>query len=62
MASKEQIKKAILKVAGDPVSGVIFDLSEKWAEAIVALDAPQAVAAAPATPKETRITKPEETR
>jgi hypothetical protein len=62
MATKEQIKKAILKVAGHPVSGVIVDLSEEWAEAIVALDAPQTAAIAPAATKETRITKPEEVR
>lgn len=62
MASKAQIKETILKVAGDPISGVIFDLAEEWAEAIVALDAPQTAAIAPAATKETRITKPEETR
>jgi len=62
MASKQEIKNAILKVAGDPVSGVIHDLSEEWAEAIIALDAPQVAASAPAAHKETRITKPEEVR
>lgn len=62
MASKDAIKKAILKVAGDPVSGIIADLAEEWAEAIVALDAPQTAANAPAANKETRITKPEEVR
>jgi hypothetical protein len=62
MATKEQIKKTILQVAGDPVSGIISDLAEAWAEAIVALDAPQTAASAPAATKETRITKPEEVR
>lgn len=62
MASKEKIKDTILKVAGEPVSGDIYDLAEVWAQAIVDLDAPQAVASALATEKETRITKPEETR
>jgi hypothetical protein len=62
MANKEQIKDTILKVAGEPISGVIYDLAEKWAEAIVALDAPQTAAIAPAATKETRITKPEEVR
>jgi hypothetical protein len=61
MASKEKIRETILKVAGDPVSGVIYDLAEVWAQAILDLDAPQAVAHF-ATIKETRITKPEETR
>lgn len=62
MASKDEIKDVILKLAGEPVSGPIADLAEKWAEAIVALDAPQTAASAPAAPKETRITKPVETR
>lgn len=61
MATKEQIKKAILEVAGDPESGVIAELADKWADAIVAIDNPVAVASVAAT-KETRITKPEETR
>jgi hypothetical protein len=38
MASKEQIKKVILAVAGDPESGPIFDFAERWADAIVSLD------------------------
>ena len=62
MASKEKIKETILKIAGDPVSGAIYDLSEEWAKAIAALDAPQAAASAPAANKETRITKPEDIR
>ena len=62
MATKDKIKETILKVAGNPISGVIYDLSEEWAEAIVALDTPQAAASAPAATKETRITKPEEVR
>lgn len=62
MASKDKIKETILKVAGSPISGVIYELAEEWAEAIVALDAPQTAAIAPAATKETRITKPEEVR
>jgi len=62
MASKDKIKETILKVAGNPISGDIFNLADEWASAIVALDAPQAAASAPAANKETRITKPEETR
>jgi hypothetical protein len=62
MASKQEIKDTILKVAGEPISGVIFDLAETWADAIVALDAPQTAAIAPAATKETRVTKPEEVR
>lgn len=38
MASKEDIKKAILEVAGNPESGVVREYADKWAEAIFALD------------------------
>lgn len=40
MASKEDIKKAILEVAGNPESGVVAEYASKWAEAIFALDNP----------------------
>lgn len=78
MATKEDIKKAILAVAGNPESGPIPALVDAWADAIVGLDAP--VPFKPdaidsdrdgkvqdGTPferpaKETRITKPEATR
>lgn len=78
MASKEQIKKVILAVAGDPESGVVFDFADRWAEAIVSLDTdtpfnPDARdgdkdgKVQDGTPherpvKETRVTKPEATR
>ncbi len=38
MASKEQIKKVILDLAGNPSVGAIYSLSDKWAEAIWKLD------------------------
>ena len=38
MASADEIKKAILKVAGNPSSGVIAELVDEFARAIVALD------------------------
>ena len=78
MATKEQIKLAILEVAGHPESGVVADFADRWAEAIVGLDAE-----VPFVPgardgdgdgmvqdgtkwerpaKETRVTKPGETR
>lgn len=41
MASKADIKKAILAVAGDPESGIVYDLADKMADAIVGLDAPE---------------------
>jgi hypothetical protein len=78
MATKEDIKKAILAVAGNPDSGIVADFADKWAEAIVGLDAPVPFIAdardgdgdgivQEGTPfarpaKETRVTKPEATR
>tara|TARA_R110000764_G_scaffold9483_2_gene30456 strand:- start:3451 stop:3687 length:237 start_codon:yes stop_codon:yes gene_type:complete len=38
MATKEQIKKAILKAAGDPETGAIKDLADTFADAVFALD------------------------
>jgi|TARA_R110000823_G_scaffold14013_4_gene46338 hypothetical protein len=38
MATKGDIKKAILRVAGDPVSGAIAALADEMADAVVALD------------------------
>jgi len=62
MATKEQIVAAILEVAGNPESGPVAEYAEKWADAIVGLDTviPEIASERPA--KETRITKPEETR
>ena len=64
MASKEDIKKAILGVAGNPESGLIWDLSDKMAEAVLGLDNKAPVkteeksADAEVPSKETRVTKP----
>lgn len=49
MANREQIKKAILDVAGNPESGPVRDLADAWADAIVAIDSP---APAPKTARE----------
>lgn len=38
MATKDQIKKVILDVAGNPEVGVIAEYAEKWAIAIASLD------------------------
>jgi hypothetical protein len=57
MATKEQIIEAILKVAGEPSVGVIKDLAEDFADAIISLDAP-----AQKETKEVRVVKAEETR
>lgn len=40
MATRQEIKDTIMKVAGDPESGVVKQLADAWADAIVALDAP----------------------
>jgi hypothetical protein len=58
MATKDQIKKAILEVAGNPTSGVIADLADSFADAVVAIDTPAISGEA----KEARVTKPTETR
>ena len=53
MATKEQIIAAILEVAGSPAAGEIKDLSEAFADAIVAIDTPA---------KEIRVVEVKETR
>lgn len=58
MATKEQIKKTILEVAGNPESGVVAEFAEAWADAIIAIDSPKVEK----TEKEIRVAKPEETR
>jgi hypothetical protein len=78
MASIEEIKKVILDVAGNPESGVVAEYAELWAVAIASLgtDTPYNPDARDGdgdgmvqdgTPferpaKETRVTKPTETR
>ena len=41
MATKNEIKKAILEVAGNPESGIVAQYADRWADAIVGLDAPE---------------------
>ncbi len=57
MASVEQVREAILKVAGNPDSGSVKALADEMARAVVALDAP---AVQPS--KEKRVTHSAETR
>lgn len=47
MASREEIKKVILDVAGNPEAGVVPQFADKWAEAIASLgtDKPYTVGA-----------------
>lgn len=35
--NKEDVKKVILEIAGNPEAGVVFQLADKWADAIVGL-------------------------
>jgi hypothetical protein len=60
MATKEEIKRAILEVAGNPESGVVNELADKWADAILEIDSPKP--APVMADKENRITKIAETR
>jgi hypothetical protein len=53
MATKEQIVQAILDVAGNPAVGVVRDLAEQFADAVVAIDTPA---------KEVRVVEVKETR
>lgn len=78
MANKEQVKKVILEVAGNPESGIIRELADAWASAIVGLDSASPEDSEPAkvvedSPaqeselhgrpvKEVRVVKPSETR
>jgi hypothetical protein len=40
MANRDDIKKAIMDVAGNPKSGTVTELVDAWADAIIALDLP----------------------
>jgi len=60
MATKEDIKKAILATAGNPASGVIKDLADAMADAIYTLDNPKPKAVVPSAEK--RVVEPQETR
>lgn len=66
MASKAEIKKVILDIAGNPESGPVKNLADQWADAIVALDAPvprpEVVREDEEPVKETRVLKASEKR
>jgi hypothetical protein len=79
MATFDQVKAVILDVAGNPSSGVIAELADQWAAAIVSIDQPvpykldardgdgdglvqDGTAFERPVKKETRVTKPTETR
>lgn len=58
MATKEQIKKAILNASGNPESGVVVENVDAWAEAVWALDN----VASSKSDKEVRVVEVKETR
>lgn len=58
MLTKDEIKQAILKAAGNPVVGPIADLADEMATEVSALISPQISSAA----KEARVQKPSELR
>jgi hypothetical protein len=65
MATREEIKRTILEVAGNPEAGVVFTYADRWADAIVKLDEPEVVEKpkkAAREVKETRVIAPEEVR
>jgi hypothetical protein len=57
MANKQEIKDAILKAAGNPSVGVIAEMADEFADAVVALEEKSS---APA--KETRVVESKEIR
>jgi hypothetical protein len=58
MATKDEIKAAILNAAGNPSVGIIKDLADDFAKAVWELDNTNSVNPA----KEVRVTTPIETR
>jgi hypothetical protein len=58
MATKDEIKAAILKTAGNPSAGIIKDLADDFAKAVWELDNKNSVSPA----KEVRIVDSKETR
>lgn len=60
MATKSEIKAAILKVAGNPESGAIAELADSMADEIHAIDNPPSLLKG--AEKESRVTKPAELR
>jgi hypothetical protein len=57
MATKQEIKAAILKAAGNPESGIIADMADEFAEAVLGLEEKSSTPA-----KEIRVVEPKEIR
>jgi hypothetical protein len=60
--TKEEIKAAILKVAGNPESGPIAEYANAWAEELYKLSNPVAEVKKYEPVKETRVQEIKETR
>lgn len=60
MATEQEIKGAILKAAGNPVSGPVATLAGAMAKAVAELDAKEAKSGKPN--KETRVVEAHESR
>ena len=58
MATKDEIKAAILATAGNPSAGLVAEIAEDLAQAVWELDNKNSVNPA----KEVRVTSPKETR
>jgi hypothetical protein len=54
MTTQADVKKAILKAAGNPVSGPIVEMADEFARVVFELFKP--------TPTQTRVTEPDEKR
>jgi hypothetical protein len=57
MATKQEIKAAILKAAGNPQSGIIADMADEFAEAVLGLEEKNSTPA-----KEVRVVESKEIR
>jgi hypothetical protein len=57
MATKQEIKEAILKAAGNPSVGVIAEMADQFAEAVLDLEEKSSTPA-----KEVRVVEPKEIR
>jgi hypothetical protein len=57
MATKQEIKEAILKAAGNPSVGVIAEMADQFAEAVLGLEEKSSTPA-----KEVRVVEPKEIR
>lgn len=60
MATREQIKAAILKAAGNPESGALLEVIDVMVDEVHAIDNPPSMMRG--EEKVTRVTKPTETR